>query len=323
MPEKKAVKANRFSRHGALVWPDAPAPPRIGYVMSLRSPDDLGKGRDFLKMALDLLLGKSFERIIKPFGITVDSNGRVIVVDTAYSRLHVFDLVKKKYKAITKAGKFSFTTPIGVAVDIRDNIYMTDSGAGKVFVMNPRGRFLFGIGNLKRPTGIAINQDENELYVVDTLAHHVKVYDLRGVELRTIGARGDDEGEFNYPVDIFIDKKGDIYVSDSMNFRLQVFDKMGRYITSFGIHGDGTGSMARPKGVAVDKDGNIYVVDAVFDTVQIFDRDGRFLLNFGRSGSGAGEFQIPGGIFIDKDSYIYVSDSYNRRVQVFEYISEK
>ncbi len=315
-----ALDEERLAPPGSMVWPPPPADPRVGYVKTLKRPADLGGKRGILKSVIDLIVGPNEDRVIKPFGISVDSKGRVLIADSAFKSIHIFDIAAKKYKRINRVGGELFTTPVGVTVDLLDNIYVSDSTAGKVYVLNKRGRLIFTIDGLKRPTGVAIDHNEGYLYVVDTLAHDIKVFDLKGDYIKTIGLRGGEDGEFNYPVDIFVDNNGDIFVSDSMNFRIQVLNKDGRLLDTFGEHGDSTGKLGRPKGLAVDRDGNVYVVDAIFDTVQIFNRDGDFLLNFGSRGTGPGEFWLPSGIYIDSNSYIYVADSYNGRVQVFEYL---
>jgi DNA-binding beta-propeller fold protein YncE len=279
--------------------------------------------RGFFKKVARFMFGERVESIVKPYGIAVDSKERMIVVDSAAASVHIFDPLKGKYRLIDQGRGFDFLSPIGVAVDVNDNIYVSDSIQGKVFVFNHRGRFQFAIEGLIRPTGLAIDNDDHILYVVDTVAHNIKIYDLRGTYIKTIGGRGNDEGEFNFPTDIFVAGKGDIYVIDSMNFRVQKFNNDGRFLMTIGSHGDGTGDMGRPKGVAVDPFGYIYVVDAIFDTVQIFDQEGDFLLNFGSTGSGPGEFWLPSGIYVDAKARIYVSDSYNKRVQIFEYLGAK
>jgi DNA-binding beta-propeller fold protein YncE len=260
--------------------------------------------------------------MIKPYGVTVDSEGRLIVVDTPFKRVHIFDIRNQKYQFINDLDSTRLVSPIAAAVDSQDNIYVTDSVAGKVFVYNKGGGYLFDFDAGKRPTGIAINKETRRLYVVDTASHMVKIFDLDGEELKSFGGHGPALAQFNLPVDIFLDRSGDVYVTDTMNYRIKIFDPDGKFLTSFGTQGDGGGDFGRPKGVAVDGDGNIYVADAIYDTVQIFDRKGRFLLNFGTLGNARGAFWMPAGLFIDEGDRIYVADSYNRRVQVFEYLGD-
>lgn len=317
-PEVKQDVPQQSSK--PLIWPAPPEPARIAYVKTIEKPQDIGATKGFFTKIFEFVMGSKVEEMIKPYGVTVDSAGRIIAVDTPLKRVHIFDPKKHEYTYIEEAGDFNVDSPIAAAVDSADNIYVTDSGAGKVFVYNAKGRFQYAIGGVQRPTGIAINRSDKTLYVSDTGAHDIKVFDLKGKLEKTIGKRGDRDGELNYPVDLFIDRNGELYVNDSMNFRVQIFDKTGRFISKFGSHGDGSGDFGRPKGIAVDREGHIYVADAVFDTVQIFDRDGRFLLNFGTIGREPGTFWLPSGLYIDSGDKIYISDSYNKRIQVFEFL---
>ena len=78
-------------------------------------------------------------------------------------------------------------TPQCVAVDAQDNIYVTDSDAGVIFVFEPSGKFLRAIGSLKggegyfkRPTGIAVDSAAQRIYVTDTLRDEVFILDMQG-----------------------------------------------------------------------------------------------------------------------------------------------
>ena len=302
-----------------LIWPSPPEPARVSWFKAISRPEDIGANKGFFRKIAEFLLGPRADQMVKPYGITVDSTGRIIVADTALKRLHIYDAKKNKYSFIEETGDDNLESPIAVAVDAEDNIYATDSVKNKILVFNSRGKYLYGFPAGKRPTGIAVDKAEKTVYVSDTARHEVAVYDLKGRLLKAIGRWGNKAGEFNYPVDIFIDRHGELYVADTMNYRIQIFGKNGQFLSMFGRHGDGTGDFGRPKGVSVDNEGNIYVADAIFDTVQIFDRSGNFLLNFGRLGREYGSFWLPSGVFIDSADKIYVSDSYNRRIQVFEY----
>lgn len=303
-----------------LAWPPAPAPARIRYRGAIEKPQDIGARTGFFAKVADFLLGAQVDNILKPYGLTVDGSGRLIVADNGLKRVHIFDIKGKEYLSINQAGNTHLKSPIAATVDGAGNIYVTDSALGKVFVFSPGGKFLSDFNAGVRPTGIAIDKKRSKLYVTDTASHNIGVYDLDGTPLETIGHFGAGPGEFNRPVDLFMDAAGELYVTDTMNYRIQIFDQSGRFSTMFGRHGDGTGDFGRPKGVSVDRDGNIYVVDALFDTVQIFNRKGDFLLNFGTVGNEAGTFWLPSGLVIDGNGTIFVADTFNRRVQVFEYL---
>ncbi len=311
-----------------LCWPAAPAPARIKFLNSFSSPQDLQfKRSSLLKALLKKIVGlEGSERsVLFPYGLTTDSRGRLIIVDTKLRLLHVFDSKKKTYFAIKPPNKERFVSPIGVAVDAADNIYVSDSYEGKVFIFD-RQRNLKDVigrpeGRFKRPTGIAIDKAARRLYVVDTLKHEVVALALDGKELFRFGKRGEGNGEFNFPTQICL--RGDrVYVTDTLNARVQVFDIEGKFVSAFGRLGRGAGAFDKPKGVALDSEGHIYVVEGLHDVVQIYDQQGRFLLAFGATGRDFGEFFLPTGIHIDEQDNIYVADSYNRRIQVFKYLRQ-
>ncbi len=303
-----------------LVWPAPPEPARISYVQKIENPKDIGASKGIFSRLVELVVGGRYDAMVKPFGMAIDSKGRLLVADTSLKRVHVYDMERKKYSYIEKAGKTTLVSPISVAVDSKDNIYVTDSILARVVVFGPDAKYVRDFEAGERPTGIAVDAAGKKLYVADTKTHKIGVYGLDGSEMATIGKWGSDPGEFNYPVDVYVDKKGDLYVVDSMNYRVQIFGRDGKFQTSFGQHGDGTGDFGRPKGVTVDVAGNIYVTDALFDTVQIFDREGNFLLSFGSLGRTPGNFWLPTGVYAGSGNKIYVADSYNKRVQVFEYL---
>lgn len=303
-----------------LQWPSLPLSPRIVWVKEIRDYQDIGISKSVWQRVRDVFTGATKERIGKPYGVLFDDRDRLVVVDVAFSEVHLMDVREKRYSVI--GGEGVFRSPIGVTEDDQENLYITDAGAGTIYRYNLKKEKLepFIISDVARPTGIAFNRKNRLVYVTDTTEHQVVVYDLHGNFRFRIGSRGESTGHFNYPTDIFIDRSGILYVTDALNSRVSVFSADGQHLRSFGRAGDTIGSFAKPKGIASDSAGNIYVVDALLDAVQIFNQKGELLLNFGVNGTAEGQFWMPSGIFIDSNDYIYVADSYNRRVQVFKYL---
>jgi DNA-binding beta-propeller fold protein YncE len=310
-------------------WPELllGAGRRLTYQQSIKSERDVGGNQGFWFKLAGIVAGPpEFREMVRPYGITVDSRGRVIVTDPAISAVHIFDLAGRKYKMIDRwdNSKDPMIAPQCVAVDEKDNIYVTDSEAGKVFVFDSRGktRRVFGSlrrgeGFFKRPTGIAIDRGTHRVYVTDTLADRVYILNAEGVVLRSFGQHGGENGEFNFPVEVQV-KDGVVVVVDAMNFRIQLFDLDGNFQAQIGTSGNPEGGIYRPKGVGIDSENHIYVVDSEWGMVQVFDRKGRLLYRFG-NGTNFGQFQLPAGLFIDRNDRVYLVDSYNRRVQVFQY----
>lgn len=309
-----------------LIWPPPPEKPRIQFVSSVSAPRDLGIRKSIFQKMFDYLIGKKPSAMVSPYGIEVDREGRVYVVDTFLKTVHVFDVPGNGYYQFPKEpGSLEF--PVDLCIDNDTGlIYITDSRAKAVKIYANGGKSFVGLmgqGDLERPTGIAINQKTSELLVVDTLSANIVRYALDSRRMKGLfGLPGRQPGHFHYPTNIFTTPDGRFVVSDSLNFRVQVFSSQGLPVSVFGSRGNRPGSFARPRGVAVDSDGNIYVVDALFDVVQIFDSAGRLLMDFGGPGSDAGKFWLPTGITIDAHDIIYISDSYNNRVQVFKYLKQ-
>jgi len=303
---------------------------RLEFVRAFSSEKELNPNPSFWKRAVDFVAGPpEYRRLIRPYGVTTDSRGRIIVADPGAMAVHIFDFDKKKYHCLKGGKGEDLQSPIGVAVDAQDNIYVTDSVSGKIFVFDAEGRFRRFVGSVsksegffKRATGIAIDSQQRELYVTDTLRDKIFVMDLEGRVLREFGRRGSGPGEFNFPTELVL-RGSELLVVDAMNFRVQILDRQGYFLAQFGEPGEGPGRLFRPKGMSVDSEGNIYLVDALLESVQVFGRDGTLLYTFGQSGGGPGELQLPSGLWIDGKDRVFVADSYNQRVQEFQFISAK
>ena len=304
----------------------------LTWQSSFNSEHEVKPNRGFWNKVVDVIAGEpDFKFLVRPYSIVTDSKGRIIVTDPGASGVHVFDFAQKKYKFIERRekSKDAMLTPQCVAVDGQDNIYVTDSETGKIFVFEPNGKYVRVIGSLKggegyfkRPTGIAVDSASGRIYVTDTLRDEVFILDMEGNILQTFGKTGQAEGEFNLPTELRLVGQ-DLLVVDALNFRVQAFDPTGHFEFAIGKMGDSTGAMFRPKAVSVDSEGDVYVVDAQWGEVQVFNRQGQLLYYFGAKGTHAGEFQLPSGLFIDRDDRVYVVDSFNRRVQVFRYAGLK
>jgi DNA-binding beta-propeller fold protein YncE len=284
--------------------------------------------RGFWKKVLDVVAGEpDYRFMVRPYGIAVDSRGRLIVTDPGAEGIHIFDFAQQKYKFLQRKdkNKDSMLAPQCIAVDAQDNLYVTDSESGKIFIFDGNGKYLRALGSIKggegffkRPTGIAVDSAARQIYVTDTLRSKVYVLDMKGEVLKTIGEHGTANGQFNFPTELLLDQDG-LSVVDAMNFRVQTFDRSGIFQSAMGQLGEEPGTLFRPKGIGRDSEDHLYVVDALQATVQVFDREGQLLYSFGGSGSGLGRFQLPTGVSIDRNDRVYVVDSFNRRVQVFHY----
>ncbi|MEW5788531.1 MAG: 6-bladed beta-propeller [Pseudomonadota bacterium] len=308
-----------------LVWPAPPEPPRVAWVSAFSRPADLGIERSFLQRLRDFIFGEDETRMVRPMAV-VEAGGTLFVADPGIKGVHRFDRSKADYQLIGGPGESALPSPVGLARGARGEIYVADSRLARVLVIEPGAREARALdleGELLQPTGLAYDLSGQRLFVVDTRAHRINVYDVQGRRTAVIGERGSGPGQFNYPTMISLAGPDRIYVTDSLNYRVQILDGNGRFAGQFGRLGDGTGDAARQKGIATDRDGHVYIVDSLFHTVQVFDPGGRYLLSLGSQGQDRGEFWLPTGITIGGDDLIYVADAYNRRVQILRYLGER
>jgi DNA-binding beta-propeller fold protein YncE len=306
---------------GEYIWPPPPETPRIKWLTQWSDSQNLKKVNP-----LDVAIGEAVLHVLfRPNGVVSDDAGNVYVADSQLKKIFVFDMEKQNLRFL---GEGTLNAPIGLAIDNkRGIIFITDSGKDEVYCLDKNtGKSIMPIKKtvkFNNPSGIVYDEQRERLYISDTKNHIIRTFDKEGNPLSTIGKKGRDDGEFNSPSYLALDRNGRLYVVDTLNGRVQIFDPEGKFVKKFGRFGNTPGYFSRPTGIGVDSEGHIYVADAAFSNFQIFNDKGRLLLWIGKAGIGAGEFSVPAGIYIDSQDKIYVTDVFNRRVQVFQYLKEK
>ncbi|NOX35063.1 MAG: hypothetical protein GXP56_15265 [Deltaproteobacteria bacterium] len=289
-----------------IFYPPLPQQPKLQFLTSISSEDDLGKAKSDFK---EFLLGKevSIKRLEKPYDIG-SSKGKLFVLDKSFNKLIIIDLINKKIDYLRDQRLGALNDPSGIWISKDETKYIADMKRKQVIAFGPDNRFLKAYGDkdmFEKPVDVAVF--ENNLYVADMKKNKIFVLNkLTGKLIKTIGKIGVKEGEFYKPTHVIADRKGNIYVNDAFNYRIQKIDALGRHVRTFGQIGDTLGSFARPKGVDIDREGHLYVVDAAFENVQIFDnKTGKLLFFFGGSGSAPGSMYLPAGIHIDYENVEY------------------
>jgi len=313
-----------------LVWPAPPLKPRIEFVRSVVSGENLDRDTTFSERLVAFLAGDkpAPNRVVEPMGVAVSDDGqRLYVSDYAQLAVFIFDFGQKTF---TKLGeKEPLGQPAGLALDSQERLYVVEQYKKGISVFDRQGKKLafFTDPSLERPTGIAIDHPRGRIYVADTghtksTQHTVKVFSMSGELIGTIGGeRGEAPGHFLFPTYVAVDGNGNVYVTDTLNSRVQMFDAEGKYVKRFGQRGNAWGMFDKPKGVAIDSFGNVYVADSGWSNVQIFNQKGQVLLFFGGRGPIPGMLKNPTAIAIDKNNQIYVADFLNHRVEVYRLVN--
>lgn len=311
------------------LWPEPPLTPRIKFIGLLRGQRDLSSS------GVEWFTGSLFGRdessdLRQPMGVAVSPNGtRLYVTDYASRTLFVFDFAMRRSSVLAPAAA-NFTSPLGVAVDEQERVYVVDALSRRVLVLDSRGRLLrtFTHRSFEHPTGIAVDSSRRRIYVADSASrnsdnHRIRIFDLDGNYLDSLGGAGREHGKLYFPTYLTLGADAVLYVTDSLNGRIEVFDVTGRYVKTFGRPGDTPGTFDKPKGVALDSFGNVYVVDSGWSNVQIFNQRGETLLFFGERGRGDGSLFNPTGIAVDRDNRIYVADAFNARISMYQLINTR
>jgi len=268
-------------------------------------------------------------QLLAPYGMAVNSKGDLYVADQRVGAIFIFNTETKDVTLIGNGHEANFGLINGVAIDDDDRLFVTDGKLRRVVVFDKKNAVGEQIKDgLIDPVGIAIDTENRQLYVVDTQADQVVVYDADTLkEKRRIGTGGKKHelttpGDFAAPTGVAVDGDGNVYVTDTLNYRVEIFDADGTFISQLGKHCDGPGCFAHPKGIAVDSDGHIWVADPMLDLLQAFDREGQLLGVVGGHGQMLGQFSSLDGVFIDKNNRIFTSEQYPGRVQMFRYITD-
>lgn len=259
----------------------------------------------------------------RPQSGVVDENGRILVTDVSRSAVFVFDAPNGRLDLWEFAqGYRRFVAPTGIALGPAGSVFVADADLRQVYILDPagQGKLLIDSDQLTRPTGLAWDAANALLYVSDTQAHQIKVFDVTGRLLRTIGQRGEGPGEFNFPT--YLSLAGErLIVSDTMNARVQILPADGDGAPQIlGERGTRLGNLVRPKGVAADSENNIYVIESYYDHLLIYDQQARFLLPIGGVGKEAGAFYLPAGVWVDGGNRVFVADTFNGRIAVFQFL---
>jgi len=195
-----------------------------------------------------------------PLNLAVDSEGVCYVADAGREQVVVFDKNGNYLSVIGKQGEMK---PRDVAVS-RDRIYIADLEKHSVHVLDKATRnVLFDVPRpgdetnklraLFTPTNLGLDTKGN-IYVSDTGAFRVQVYDAKGNFVRSVGEMGDGLGQFARVKGIAVDRANRLYAADAMSQVIQIFDDEGKLLTWFGEPGSDNKIQNLPAKVALDYD---------------------------------------------------------------------
>ncbi len=168
-------------------------------------------------------------------------------------------------------------------------------------------------GRIAEPTGLAVSDYGERLYVADLMQQAVFAFDFKNKRFTKLG-------EVGVPAGIALDAQENLYVVDTGRKAIGVFSRDGKQVNEFSDP-----EVDHPTGIAIDKArGRIYVVDtgsraSKEQNVKIYDLRGKRIGAIGGvPGADLGQFSYPTYVTVDANGFVYVSDTLNARVQKFD-----
>jgi sugar lactone lactonase YvrE len=239
-----------------------------------------------------------------PTGLVIDSSNNIYICDLHNNRIRVMN---SSGSVSTFAGNgnygfadgtglnTSFYSPMSIAIDSSNNIYVADHNNNRIRKITPNavvttiagnGTPSFADGNgtnasFYYPSGIVIDSSNN-IYVADTGNNRIRKINTQGV-VSTIAGSGtasyiDGSGvnaQFYLPTGITLDSSGNLYVTDYNNQVIRTISTSGTVTT---LAGTGTATFIDdvgynagfygPCGITIDSSGNLYVADSVNNRIR-------------------------------------------------------
>jgi DNA-binding beta-propeller fold protein YncE len=258
-----------------------------------------------------------------PYGVAVDGNGIVYVVDSKNNRIQMLSPTGTLLASWGNRGYGvgQFNNPHGVAVDGSGNVYVADTHnsriqkldvvSGSWTIVGSQGS---GAGQFMWPHGVSVDGSGN-VYVADSYNHRIQKLDAASGSWIIWGSEGSGAGQFEFPHGVTVDGSGNVYVADTFNNRIQKRDVASGSWSILGSISSGAGQFYYPQGVAVDGSGNVYVADTYSSQIQKYDAVSGSWSIRGSYGVGVGQFNYPGSVAVDGIGNVYVADSNNLRIQ--------
>ena len=249
----------------------------------------------------------------------------------------------------------SLGEPNDVAVDADGNIYIADTGNGRIRRVSANGIISTVAGNgdfafsgdggpatsasLFVPQGVAVDAGGN-LYISDTGNHRVRRVTPAGVISTVVGTgepgfSGDGgpaaDAMLIQPVGLAFDSSGNLYIADGGNDRIRKVTPAGIITTVAGggdTVGDGGPAAAarinEPTGVAVSAAGDVYFSDTNNLRIRKVTSGGTISTiagngNFKFSGDGgpatSAALNSPSSVAVDILGNLYIADEFNQRIR--------
>lgn len=245
---------------------------------------------------------------------------------------------------LTGEGNGQFKDPWGIAVGESEDVFVADSGNGRVEKFSSSGGFIKAFGKtgsganeFSSPEGLAIQEsgEGKYLYVADSGNNRIAVASQKlesdqaygtGKTPAGVTTVRTPHGQYQEKMYVTLHAKSEVErlpMESGYEFR-------GVEYEVFGKEGTENGQFKGPAGVAANENEDVFIVDEGNDRVEKLTTGDQYISQFGSKGSGNGQFLAPRGVALESNGFtgidIYVADSGNNRVdelnEAGEYITQ-
>ena len=171
--------------------------------------------------------GSLDSQLSNPLGLSVGSDGNIIVADAGNKLIKIFSPFGKFLMQIGVEG--SFTVPIH-CVQCDRYLLVSDHSEHCIKVLDRNGNFQYkfgkkggGDGEFMYPNCLYVNKS-GHLMVCDSNNHRIQAFELDGKFVGKFGTWGSNLGEVNFLCSVAVLSNGRIVVSERNNHRLQLFE---------------------------------------------------------------------------------------------------
>ena len=217
-------------------------------------------------------MGQNNGELHCPKGIAFDSHGNIVVADSFNHRVQVFD---RNGNFLSKFGEKGsrdnqLQYPDGLSINGNGDIIVAVTKNKLIKIFSSSGEYLRKFGGAGSP--YCCIQYGQHFIVSDAGDHSIKMFNLEGKFISKFGKQGIENGEFNEPRYLSVNKEGLLMVCDEKNHRVQVLDLSEKFVTKFGSEGSERGEFKWPVSTANLSDGRIVVCDKENNRIQVFDQ---------------------------------------------------
>jgi len=294
-----------------------------------------------------------------PEGIVFDSKGNMFIADRdnqVIRKIAPSGVVSVFAGAVGVTGAANgaasiarFHTPIRLAIDAGDNLYVADRDNARIRKIDSSGYVTTiagttagsGSTQFNWPVGVAVSSTGDSVYVADSKNHRIQKL------IRTGGSgpyttsllagqltHGYHNGtgsaaQFYYPSGVDLDNSGNIIVADRYNHCIRKITKTGSVSllagipdTSYDVDAPALkATFDQPYGVSVANDNCIYIADIGYHNIRRLSKDGFVSTIAGQDHSGFADgsfgslFNVPTSTAIDGSGNLYITDVSNNRIR--------